>query len=166
MDVWYASQTSIVHDGWEVGDGLEDCATSWDAWNLGRPNDELTERNTPAAGMPDVSGEPLLPRRLLVTVELERPVDVKRRATLIAACSSESNELVVDDDSRVPERDAMVLVDEEWMKVLRVGSGYVSVLRGQRGTRPALHEAGSIVHWGVPMKREIPIPTVREDWDL
>jgi len=166
LEVVYASQTTVLSDGWKQGEDLSDCSTSWDAWDRGRPDLEVTYLNTTAAGMPEVDELPVLPRRVLVTVELERPADLKRRTRLLSAIAPESNELLVDDERKLPEKDGLILVGEEWMRVLTIGPGYTTVLRAQRGTRADVHEAGAMIHWGHAMQREIPIPTMREDWDL
>ena len=166
FDVWYAAQTSIVHDGWSLGDDLSDCAASWDAFARGRPSLEVSYLNTPAAGMPAAGELPLLPRRLLVTLEIERPAELKRRTRLAADVDGELTRLLVADEERLPEQGSMILVDEEWMQVGVTGRGSVTVVRAQRGTRAAPHPAGVLIHHGVAMRREIPVPVMREDWDL
>lgn len=166
FDLWYAAQTSIVHDGWSLGDDLSDGAASWDAWNKDRPDLAKSYLNEPAAGMATAHDLPILPRRVLIRVEIERPADLKRRTRLTVVASAESNELLIADEQGLPDKDAMVLVDEEWMRVLSTGRGYALVQRAQRGTRASIHEAGTMIHWGNPMTRELPVPTMREEWDL
>jgi hypothetical protein len=166
FDVWYAAQTSIVHDGWTLGDEIADCAASWDAYNAERPNTEVSYLNTPARGMPKAKGLPLLPRRIRVTVEIERPTEIKRRTRLAANVEPDANQIPVDDETRLPPQGSMILVGEEWMKVGMAGRGTVTVMRAQRGTRRMAHDSGILVHYGNAMTREIPVPVVREDWDL
>jgi hypothetical protein len=166
FEVWYAAQTSIVHDGWTLGDDLSDCAASWDAFGRGRPDLELSFLNAPAAGMPAADELPLLPRRLRVTLEIERPSELRRRTRLADDVDGELTRLLVADEERLPERGAMILVDEEWMQVGVTGRGSVTVVRAQRGTRAAPHPAGVLIHHGTAMVREIPVPVMREDWDL
>jgi len=52
------------------------------------------------------------------------------------------------------------------MKVSSISGRWVSVRRGARGTAPAAHDNGALVHFGRTMVREVPIATHREDWDL
>jgi hypothetical protein len=166
FSVWMATQTSVVHDGWKLGDELSDCATSWDAWNKGRPDQQVTFFNAPGKGMPRTKDAPLLPRRVRIELELERPVDLKKRTRLAAEVTVEGSQLVVRDGRKVPARDALILVDEEWMRVLAVDENRVSVERARRGTRAALHAAEALVHYGWNSVREVSIDMTREDWDL
>ena len=166
FETWYAAQTSIVHDGWSLGDKLSDCASSWDAFNRARPKLEVSYLNTPAAGMPTTSDLPLMPRRVRVLLELERPADLKYRTRLDVDIDDEVTSLGVGDEARVPDKGRMILVDEEWMQVLSKSRGRVTVVRARRGTRPVLHQAGTLIHFGNPMSREIPVPVMREDWNL
>ena len=164
--VGLAAQTSVVHDGWSYGSSLADCARSWDAWRRRRPVADDHAWNEPFAGMPRVEGEPILPRRVRIEVELERPVDVKRRARLDDDLDAQSPVLIVDDPSRLPKVGAHVLVGEEWMKITGVTGSRVSVLRAQRGSRPLLHAAGDTLHFGRTVVREVPVALYHEDWGL
>jgi hypothetical protein len=171
FDVWFATQTSILHrsatsDGWDLGDELEDCAASWDAWNKARPNTEVSVFNLAPAGMPQAKDVPLLPRRVRVEIELERPRDLRYRTRLRTAANVEDGVLDVRDGRKLPAPPVMILVDEEWMRVLSVNENRVSVERGRRGTRAAPHSAEALVHHGWRMAREIPVDMTREDWDL
>lgn len=166
FNAWFATQTSILHQGWELGDGLEDCAASWDAWNKARPNPELSIFNHAPAGMPQAKDVPLLPRRVRIELELERPRDLRFRTRLRTAANVEDTTLDVRDGRQLPAAGAMILVDEEWMKVQAVSDDRVSVERGRRGTRAAAHPVETLVHHGWRMAREIPVDMTREDWDL
>lgn len=166
FELWFASQTSIVHDGWELGDELRDCASSWDAWGRARPDPEVTVFNRPAGGMPAAKDAPLLPRRVRIALELERPRDLRFRTRLARAVGPEDGALIVRDGRRLPAAGAMVLVGDEWMQVLAVEGERVSVQRGRRATPAAAHPAEALVHHGWRAVRELAVDMTREDWDL
>jgi prepilin-type N-terminal cleavage/methylation domain-containing protein len=166
FNAWFATQTTILHDGWELGDGLEDCAASWDAWNKARPDAEVSVFNRAPAGMPQAKDVPLLPRRVRVEVELERPRDLRTRTRLRTAVNVEDATIDVRDGRKLPQAGSMILVDEEWMRIQTVDGERVSVERGRRGTRAAAHPAETLVHYGWRVAREIPVDMTREDWDL
>lgn len=171
FELWFATQTTLLHDaagnrGWELGDELEHCASSWDAWKRARPNAEVTFLNQPAAGMPTAKDVPLLPRRVRIQLELERPRDLRFRTRIATAVGVEDATILVKDARRIPAENAMLLVDDEWLRVLSVNGDRLTVERGRRGTRPAAHAAETLVHHGWRVVREIPIDMTREDWDL
>jgi hypothetical protein len=117
--------------------------------------------------MPAPNGRATLPRRARLEIEIERPIDRIRRTRLSEPIGVEENVLPVDDDKRLTtDPGTFVLVDAEWMQVVRVDSGSLSVKRGARGTTPAGHANGAMVHHGLRFVREIQIPTYREDWNL
>lgn len=165
FNTWFATQTSILHDGWELGKELKHCASSWDAWGRERPNLEVSAFNLAAVGMPEAKDVPILPRRIRIELELERPKDLRDRTRLSVASNPEDSSLTVRDGRRIPA-DGMILVDDEWMKVLSVNENRVAVQRGQRGTRAGVHPADVLVHHGWRIVREVPVDMTREDWDL
>lgn len=160
----FASPTSILHNGWSIGDGLGDCSTAWDAWGRGRPSLEISDWNTPAAGAPITAETPALPRRVRIELELERPQDLKRRPRLVDSIDGEERELRVTHADRVPLKDTYVLLEEEWMLVLSRGSNTLQVKRGQRGTRAQAHDGNGLLHFGRRLVRDIPIAQGRGDW--
>lgn len=167
MNVLFATQTSIVHDGWNATGQLDSIATSWDAWGKHRPVADIHPWNEATTGMPQARERALLPRRVRIELELERAADRIRRTTIVEHLETNDGALRVDDPSRVPRgAEVYVLVDAEWMRVRSVDGNQASVERGQRGTRATAHEAGSMVHWGERTVRELAIATYREDWDL
>jgi prepilin-type N-terminal cleavage/methylation domain-containing protein len=167
MGLLFATQTSVVHDGWNVSGGLDSAATSWDAWSRDRPDAELTQWNEKAPGMPAAKKLPLLPRRVRVELEFERPQDRLRRTSLAHAVDIGDTGLLVDDPDRIPrEEEAFVLVDSEWMRVTSVDGRTVGVKRAERGTKAEVHAAGSMVHYGLHFVREVPVSGYREDWNL
>ena len=169
LELAFASQTSIVRDGWRLGSDPADCASAWDARGRGRPDPTETERNELAAGarIPEAHETlPLLPRRVRIELELERPGDLRRRARLTAEVDPEEAVLEVTDERFLPPRATYVLVDEEWMEVLQVLGRRVSVRRGARSSRPAFHEPGALVHHGWRLTREVPIALAREEWSF
>jgi hypothetical protein len=162
----FATQTTRFDGGWTTGPELRDAARSWDAWALERPDGDEHAFNDPGAGMPEPDGLALLPRRVRVELELERPADRKKRTTLRSQLDEQSVLLSVDDGERLPEDVRYVLVDEEWMLVRSVVGNEVTVQRGARGTIALPHEPGAIVHHGHTIVREVPVPAYREDWNL
>jgi hypothetical protein len=161
-----ATQTSIVHNGWSLGGEPPDAATSWDAWERGRPDTTVHAWNQPNRGMPAPGERPLLPRRLRVEVEFERPEDRKRRARTLSRVELTDVAFDINDGTRLPPAGQHVKVDGEWMLVTRVSGDRVIVKRGQRGTDVMIHDPDALVHWGLGLAREIPVALYREDWDL
>lgn len=166
FETWYATQTTILHAGWTLGDELAHCSASWDAWNRARPDGELSLLNLPPGGMPKAKDVALLPRRIRVALELERPRDLRTRTRLATAANVEDGTLLVRDGRRLPAAGALILVDDEWMRVVSVDGERVAVERGQRATRATTHAAEALVHHGWRLVREIPVDMTREDWDL
>jgi prepilin-type N-terminal cleavage/methylation domain-containing protein len=166
FEPWFASQTSVLHDGWSLGDTLADCGASWDAWTRARPDAERSLLNRPATGMPTAKDVPLLPRRVRLALELERTADLRLRTTLAAELGPESTSFLVRDGRKLPEPGRFLMLGDEWMELRSVDGDRVGVTRGQRGTRALLHPAGALVHFGHRTVREVPVDLVREDWDL
>lgn len=163
----FATQTSVVWDGWEVGSDLEDSSASWDAWNAGRPDAELSVWNEPGAGMPAVEEEALLPRRVRIELEFESPRDRRRRTRLLDDIGKGEGSFEVENGEAVPGRAGrMILIGGEWMQVVRVSGDRVHVRRGQRATEPVAHAPGAMVHWGEPVTVEVPVPMYRDDWNI
>ena len=162
----YATQTTLLDDGWRSGDDLGACASSWDAWNRERPGTTLTFLNEPGAGMPRETEVALLPRRVRVTLEIERPIDRRRRPRLLEELDSQVELFRVDDDVHLPPVGTLLLIDEEWVELTSVSGRQVSVKRARRGSRAGGHAPGALLHYGAASVREIPIATYREDWKL
>ena len=167
LGMQFATQTSILDDGWKAGGDLRDVALSWDAWGRGRPPQEVHGFNEPAAGMPSPGARALLPRRVRFELEFERPSQRKRRPRLAGYLETESVSLVVTDGERLPEEvGAYVKVEGEWMEITSLSRNRAGVRRGARGTRATAHPAGALVHWGQTFVREVPIGAHQEDWNL
>jgi hypothetical protein len=163
----FATQTSLVFDGWKIGDELADAATSWDAWNRGRPNAERHFWNEPGKGMPKAGERALLPRRVRLSLEIERADDRLRRTRLASAMAAADAVIEVEDGTRVPEvRGSFVRIDAEWMELTSVDRNTVNVRRGARGSNPVAHERGAMVHFGRALVREVPVRMHQEDWNL
>ena len=166
MQVLFAGQTSVVHDGWNMTKGQDSVVASWDAWSRKRPDADLHPWNAPMDGAPKAKDLPLLPRRVRIELEFERPIDRLRRTTLLDPIDTSESGLRVDDPDRVPrEEESFVLVDAEWMRVTAVDGKIVAVKRGERGTTPAHHAAGAMLHYGLKLVREAPIALYRDKWD-
>jgi prepilin-type N-terminal cleavage/methylation domain-containing protein len=162
----FATQTSVVGDGWSFGAGLSDCTSSWDAWSRARPSPELSAWNEPHPGMPVADELPVLPRRVRVELEVERPSELRTRTRLTAAIPPEAREIEVGDERRLPPPGSLVLIDEEWVRITGRSGTRATVVRAQRGTRASGHAAGALLHHGAALVREVPIALHREDWDL
>lgn len=163
-----ASQTTVARDGWTVGPGLADGGASWDAWGRRRPDAERHAWNEPAAGTPEApadGGFALLPRRVRITLELEGERERKRRPRLARELDEKETGLVTD-GRPLPPPGAFVLVGAEWMELTSTSDGRAAVRRGARGSEPARHEPGAMIHFGEALVRELPIDLHREDWDL
>lgn len=163
----FATQTTITAEGWTIGGDLEDAATSWDAWDLGRANDTVHPWNVPAAGMPATKDSALLPRRVRLELEIERPADRRLRTRLTAPVGAQDVTIEVDDPDRLPRRgERWIKIDGEWLRVRHTAGRRVTVERGGRGSEARAHEAGALVHHGTLLVREAAVPTYREDWNL
>lgn len=169
--VTFASPTSVLHSpsdggsegGWRVGDALADCASAWDAWGRGRPELEISDWNTLPSGVPAADVVPNLPRRVRIEIELERPVDRKRRPRLTRAVDATEREFPITHPERVP-LDAHVLLGEEWVRVVSRGRARISVERGQRGTRAQVHDESTMLHFGTRLVRDVPVAQGRGAW--
>ena len=167
MGMQFASQTSIIWDGWQIGSQLEDTGGSWDAWKSDRPDPEVHVWNEPAAGMPAIEERPLLPRRVRFEFEFQRERDLQRRTRTVAALEKNQDAFEVEDGGAVPyQRGRHILIGGEWMEVQRVQGERVHVRRGVRGTAPRLHDAGKLVHYGAPVTFEVPIALHSDNWNL
>jgi len=161
----FATQTTLLYDGWELGSGPAGVVPSWDAWKRGRANVERHEWNEFGAGLGEPAGGPLLPRRVRLELELERERDLRRRTRVARLVEPRDGSFAVQDGARVPaEPGSFVLIGAEWMQVTNVSGNQVTVRRGSRGTAPAVHERGSLVHFGATLVREVPLAVMKEDW--
>lgn len=161
-----ATQTSIVHSGWEIGTEPSDAATSWDAWRGERPDTTVHAWNQENRGMPVSKDSPLLPRRIRIELEFEREKDRERRPSLLDRLELTDVGFTVSDGRRLPKPGAYIKIEGEWMQLKDVRGDHVTVMRGQRGTETMIHDPGHMVHWGLPLVREVPVALYREDWDL
>lgn len=166
FQVLLATQTSSVNDGWTLGSGLEDAATSWDAWRSARPDETRHEWNEPPSGMPRVGEEALLPRRVRIAMEFEDPTQRLRRTRISSYIAASDVAITVDDETRVPKVGSYMRVDAEWMKVKSKSGRRLTVERGARGTEAEPHDSGARISHGETVVREVIIPTYREDWKL
>lgn len=169
LELRFASQTSSVHEGWRIGPELSEVAGSWDAWGRGRPNETMHLWNEPAGWRPRVGDLPVLPRRVRIELEVERPADRLRRPRLSQELPASGVRLVVDLPEHLPlegEGERYLLLGAEWVKVRSIQGRNVDVERAQRGTAPVYHAPGTLVQHGLRSVREVPVPLFREDWGL
>lgn len=167
MGLQFATQTSIVWDRWQVGSELADTSASWDAWCEGRPKVDLSVWNEPGAGMPAVEDQALLPRRVQIELEFETPRERKRRTRLVDDMSKGDTNFVVENGSGVSGKAGRhILIEGEWMEVVRLRGDRVHVRRAKRATEAVEHARGALVHWGEPVTIEVSIPTYRDDWNI
>ncbi len=102
LSFWFASTSSVLADGWRLGEGLADCGASWDAWARERPERERSGFNDPAPGVRGPTDVPLLPRRVRIELELERARDLVRRPRLARALEPGETVLFVADARALP----------------------------------------------------------------
>ena len=159
-----AAMSSIVKDGWEIGLEPRDAAASWDARGAARPDRNSHPWNESHAAFQGTRSRVVLPRRVRIDLEFERPTDRDRRTRLTVPIELGEARLRVDDGQRLPPVGSHVLIDSEWMKILSVDADTCTVARGQRGTAPLSHAAGAMVHFGEALSREVVVLTSREDW--
>lgn len=162
----FATQTSIVRERWNPGFEIEDVLASWDAWQRERPNAERHVWNQPAKFLPPARDNAVLPRRMRLEVEFEQHKELKLRTRVAVYVGVQDGGVSVDDPLRAPEAGNYVLIDREWMQLQSVTGSTLNLRRGQRGTQPAAHDVGALVHYGKTVVREIAIPAAQEDWDL
>ena len=117
--------------------------------------------------MPEVADAALLPRRVRIELEFERPVDRARRTKTLDAIDATQTSFMVESGRRLPGGEGVfVLVDAEWMRLVGVEGDRAKVVRGQRGTAPRPHGPGALVHHGARVLAEIPIDMYDDAWDL
>jgi hypothetical protein len=165
MRVLCAGPTSVLRRGWRLGQGMEEVSPSWDAWRRDRPDADQHPWNEPWPHLPRAGPRPILPRRVLVELEIERDRDRLRRTRLARALDARDSVLEVEDPSRLPA-EGHLLVDGEWMELVSVLGRSATVRRAARGTPAAVHAAGAMVHHGPTTVREVPIAPFQEDWNL
>lgn len=167
IDVLSAAQTTVVKEGWTRGEQLSNASPSWDAWQRQRPDVELHDWNKEHPGLPLVDDTPAFPRRVRFEFEFERERDRRFRARTAEAFGPGDASFKVDMPERVPRgKDTWIMIGQEWMLVRSVHGDTVSVSRGERGSAVVAHEADELVHFGIRMIREVPIPVHRENWNL
>ena len=162
----FATQTSIVHQEWKLGDGLEDVSASWDAWNRERPDTTVHAWNEPGAGMPRIRDHALLPRCVSFELEFERPIDRQRRTRTTTRVELGDVAFDVDDGERLPDVGGHLKVDGEWMLLRSVHGRRITVKRGVRGTKAMVHDPETMIHWGLPLTGQVTVAMYREDWNL
>jgi len=167
MGMAFATQTSVVQEGWDIGLGLADASGSWDGWCRARPNPNIHAWNEAAAGMPEMADVCLLPRRVRLELEIERPVDRARRTKTLSELDATATSFQVENAARLPaDLNSFVLIDAEWMKLVGVTGDRVKVVRARRGSDPRPHGVGALVHHGVRVISEIPVDLHDDSWDL
>lgn len=163
----FATQTTRLEEGWQVGARIQDATTSWDAWSKARPDAKLHVWNEAGAGMPKAKSRALLPRRVLLELEFEREREALRRTRLAELLTLEATTMVVEDPTRLPTSPgAFVKLDGEWLRLGVVTGRNVAVQRAMRGTTAANHDRGARVHFGETYRKDVPIRLAQEDWGL
>jgi len=172
LGLQFATQTSIIWDGWNLGTGLKHSCASWDAWRRSSddplcPDWQAHPWNIAGAGMPALSGSPLLPRRVRVELEFERPADLRRRPTLLEPLEKQTASFEVSDGSGLPyQKGRHILIGGEWMEVQNLRGDRVSVKRAARGSAAMPHDVGARVHFGETVIVEVPVALHSDDWNL
>ncbi len=168
-----ATQTSRLtpgedgKSGWSTERNPAGAATSWDAWRLGRPDPDLSVWNEPAAGMPRAGVRPLLPRRIRIELEVQRPGDFDRAPRLVDSVEESADFLTVTNGSALrPAVGGHVLVAGEWMELKRVVGDRAVVRRATRGTARRRLPMESRVLFGQPIDMDLPIALHEDNWRL
>lgn len=168
-----ATQTSRLtpgedgKSGWSTERNPAGAATSWDAWRLGRPDPDLTVWNEPAAGMPRAGVRPLLPRRIRIELEIQRPGDFDRAPRLLESVDETAEFFTVTNgDALRPAVGGYVLVAGEWMELKRVVGDRAVVRRAARGTARRRLPLESRVLFGQPIDMDLPIALHEDNWRL
>ena len=153
--------------GWGTERSAAGAATSWDAWRLGRPDPDLTFLNEPSPGMPRAGDRPLLPRRVRVTLEIQRPGDFDRAPRLLESAEESAEFFVVTNGAALrPAVGGHVLVAGEWMELKRVTGDRAVVRRATRGTARRRLPMESRVLFGESVEMDIPIALHEDNWRL
>lgn len=158
LELRFAATTSVIDGEWRLGEELSDCRAVWDARGLGRDDPEATS----APRRPD--GDPVLPRRVRIELEVEPPEITRLRTRLARPLEPGDTRLVVLDGRRLPAPGAHVRADEEWLQVVSVRGDEARVRRGCRGTSAREHAAGTRLHHGRRLVREVPLPGGAGRW--
>ena len=163
-----ATQTTRLGEGaWKGDHGLAAPATSWDAWRLARPDVEITDWNLPGAGMPRAGVRPLLPRRVRIELEIQRPQDRARAPRLLDTVDEASTTFEVTSGATIARKiGGHVLIEGEWMRVSHVNGDRITVRRGTRGTGRRTLSAGAAVLFGESIILDVPIALHEDDWRL
>lgn len=166
-----AKQTTLIDPsrsdgGWDIGTTPGKASACWDAWQTGRLDEGVHEWNSPAVGMPTPGELPALPRQVRLEIEFERPLDRRRRTRTIEVLDASVNSFDVSNGERIPPVGRHIKVGPEWMQVTGRTRDRIRVKRGQRGTEPVHHDAGLMVHWGVPVITEVRVDQFNDSWDL
>jgi hypothetical protein len=163
FEVVAAGRGTRVDGGWKVGLDATDATRAWDSRGGSRLRTNVHAFNRAYPDMPTYRGEPLLPRRMLVAIEVEAPSQERRRPVLEAPVALEDREMRVTRPELLPPAGTLVLLGEEWVKIAYPGA-VTTIERAQRGTSPRAHRAGTPVQVGRRFEREIALPLHREDW--
>ena len=166
-----ATQTTLLDasredGGWTVGSGLGQAAAGWDAWQTGRTDELVHEWNELPRGLPAPGEHPALPRRVRFEVEFERAVDRRRRTRTAETLDTTITSFDVLNGERIPAVGRFVKIGPEWMQVTGRSGDRIRVKRGLRGTERVAHEAGLMVHWGVPVVTDVRVDQFNDDWSL
>lgn len=159
-----AGRGTRLDAGWKVGPDPRDAVRAWDATGARRLDPTLHTFNRAYSALPAYRGEPLLPRRVRLVLEVEAPSDTDRRATLSVPLAPDETEMVVAEPRHLPAPGTLALLGEEWIRVVRVSGSRVRVERALRGTGSLGHRIGTPVQVGRRFEREVTIPLFREDW--
>jgi len=153
--------------GWGIERNAAGAATSWDAWRLARPDPDLTVWNEPAVGMPRAGSRPLLPRRIRVELEIQRPGDFDRAPRLLDSVEESAEFFTVTNGAALrPAVGGHVLVAGEWMQLKRVVGDRAVVRRATRGTARRRLPMESKVLFGQSIDMDLPIALHEDNWML
>lgn len=157
---------------WEdVPNGGTGPLTSWDSTRalLLEPDDSFNSfALARSAASLEETGDDVFPRRVRITLVLERDQDEAAVMTLTRAVTTSATSLIVDTLKPLPARKparAFVKVEGEWVEWNSKDGHEIKVTRGVRSTGPVPHAIGAKVHVGKTFQKIVEIPVFREDWN-
>lgn len=140
--------------------------TAWDStrFEFSNVKAEGKGRFTFASPVALPARERVFPRRVQVTLVLEREDPDRRRLRLARALDATAMEIRIDDPRPIGVKaDELVKIGGEWIQLQGAEPGVLRArARGALGTRPVPHDAGHVVHRGRLYTAEFPLDCARD----
>lgn len=154
----YWSQRTVT---WNPQNGEQGPETRWDSTRCRDAEFPLKR-----AGL--VTNDPLddiLPRRVEITLTLERPVSAGQAVShLNSDIDRNAGTLSADLLPGFPQGPGFIKIDDEWLSYeTRSGGNLTGVKRGLRATTKANHKSGARIRWGETFTTVVGIPAFKDD---